>query len=138
VNAPSHDGTALAAAASAQLVKVVMHLLNAGADPNAGDPKDSPLMKVAFNGNVEIAKLLLDAGADATRGELLAAASHPRVCGCGCCRTGSNPSREMVLLLLRAGAPLPAEREPWYARQRYDYRVADILRDPAEFINADA
>jgi hypothetical protein len=92
-------------------------------------------MKVALNGNVEIARMLLDAGADAKRGSrLLAMAAHPRMCGCGRHLSGCNPSRKMVLLLLRAGAPLPVVTG--FRHREIDWSVRDVLDDPAKFLDA--
>jgi len=63
--------SALSEAAIGGYTAVIAALLARGAEPNLGNPEgETPLMAVARTGNVEAAKLLLDAGADVNAIEL--------------------------------------------------------------------
>ena len=90
--------TALITAADFNQVAIAQLLLSRRADPNIGtDENKTPLLSAAFQGHVEMVRILIDAGADVNAAEtrygyapLLDAASHGHV--------------DVIRLLLDAGA----------------------------------
>jgi ankyrin repeat protein len=66
VNVSTPQGSALSWAVDNKQVNAVMYLLSLGANPNMGIPqgKSSPLMTVAGEGETQLVRLMLAAGAD--------------------------------------------------------------------------
>lgn len=66
VNVETPQGSALTWAVKNKQVNAVMYLLSIGANPNAGTPEGmiSPLMMVAAEGETQLVRLMLAAGAD--------------------------------------------------------------------------
>ena len=99
--------TPLGFAASRDRVDLVRLLLDAGGDPDAGEPDSTPLAYAAQRGRLGLMQVLLEAGANPNGRPGGDPTSAPLT------YAGYNDQREAIKLLKAAGAKPPKQDEPF-------------------------
>jgi ankyrin repeat protein len=129
--------TALLHAAREDALEAAAVLLELGADPNLLDAQGlSPLRVAITNGNLDLAKLLLERGADADDGALVEAAKLRALPWVRAAKDRVNAvtTLELVELLLEAGADV--HKIPAVAMVKQHWVDGDHANEPALFIAA--